>query len=70
MDKYGKGGLKGVVRIFRYYDGETEYVNGIGEQFIEIYALKQNEDLRELEEKLKEREPNRAWIALMMTYKI
>lgn len=57
MDKNGKGGLKGVVRIFRYYDGETGYVNSIGEHFIDFYALKLKEDLRELEEKLQKREP-------------
>ena len=29
IDKEGEKGLKGVVRIFRYYDGQADYVNNM-----------------------------------------
>ena len=45
IDKEGEKGLKGVVRIFRYYDGQADYVNSIMEHFIDVYALKLKEEL-------------------------
>lgn len=54
IDEKGEKGLKGVVRIFRYFEGESEYVNASMEYFVNFYALKFKNDLEELEAKLDE----------------
>ena len=54
IDNNGEIGLKGVVRIFRYYEGEAEYVNNAMNHFIHVYSLKFHDDLNELELKLQE----------------
>lgn len=54
IDNKGEKGLKGVVRIFRYYDGESEYVNNTINHFINIYSLKLKSALDELGTKLEE----------------
>lgn len=55
IDNEGEKGLKGVVRIFRYYDGQADYVNSIMEHFIDVYALKLKDELEEFEEKINEK---------------
>lgn len=52
IDDLGEFGLKGVVRIFRYYEGETDYVNATMEHFVNFYALKFKDELEEFEAKL------------------
>lgn len=54
IDNKGEKGLKGVVRIFRYFNGESEYVNNIVEHFINLYALKLKDGLDELDTKIQE----------------
>lgn len=54
IDNKGEIGFKGVVRIFRYYEGEAEYVNNAMNHFINVYSLKFHDDLNELELKLQE----------------
>ena len=55
IDNDGKKGLKGVVRIFRYFDGEAEYVNNTMNHFINVYSLKLKDELNELEAKVQEK---------------
>ena len=55
IDKEGAKGLKGVVRIFRYYDGQADYVNNMMEHFINVYALKLKDELEEFEAKIHEK---------------
>ena len=55
IDKEGEKGLKGVVRIFRYYDGQADYVNNMMEHFINVYALKLKDELEEFEAKIHEK---------------
>lgn len=54
IDNKGKAGLKGVVRIFRYFDGEAEYVNNAINHFINAYSLKMKDELNELDTKVQE----------------
>ena len=55
IDKEGEKGLKGVVRIFRYYDGQADYVNNMMEHFINVYALKLKDELEEFGAKIDEK---------------
>lgn len=52
IDVNGERGLKGVVRIFRYFDGEAEYINNAIEYFINSYKLKLKNALDELDAKV------------------
>ena len=54
MDNEGEKGFKGVVRIFRYYDGEVDYVNSMMEHFINVYALKLKDEMEEFGSKIHE----------------
>lgn len=58
IDHNGEKGLKGVVRIFRYYDGETDYINNAIGHFINAYALRLKDDMDELDAKLDKRHQN------------
>lgn len=52
IDNDGEKGFKGVVRIFRYYDGEADYVNSMMEHFINFYALKLKDEMEECRSKV------------------
>lgn len=52
MDNEGEEGFKGVVRIFRYYDGETDYVNSMMEHYLNVYIIRLKDAMEEFERKV------------------
>lgn len=54
MGRDGEKRLKGVVRIFRCFEGESEYVKQVLEHFINVYTLKLDDELKKFQAKLEE----------------
>lgn len=53
IDNEGESGIKGLARIFRYYDGENAYINDAMDYFSTYYYNKLKEDIKECTDKLK-----------------
>lgn len=58
IDQFGEKGLTGFVRIFKYFDGEDDYVTAMLNHFFDYYASKLNDALTAVEEKLDELMPD------------
>ena len=54
MGRNGEKRLKGVVRIFRCFEGESEYVSKMLEHFIVVYTLRLDDEMKKFQAKLEE----------------